>query len=124
MWLDLEVVSIFMVEVYSSAGSPPLLWLALIVAAPLTEEFVFRGFLYQGLINTRLRFAGTAIVTSLLFASLHLQYDLYGISSIFFVGLLLCYVRHKSQSVLTCVLAHGITNLVGTIQVAYVIANS
>lgn len=43
----------FMISMYRTAGFAPLLWLALIVAAPLTEEFLFRGFLFEGFVRSR-----------------------------------------------------------------------
>ena len=39
----------FMVKAYSSLAPPWILWLALLVAAPLFEELFFRGFLIKGL---------------------------------------------------------------------------
>ena len=47
--------------------------LAAIVVAPVAEEFFFRAFFYRALRN-RLRVWSACLITSLVFASLHLQY--------------------------------------------------
>jgi len=49
------VVPEVMLEVYRTAYFPPLLWLALIVGAPISEEIFFRGFLFKGILHSRLR---------------------------------------------------------------------
>lgn len=120
--LGREIVPPFMREVYLSAGHPAFFTIALVLGAPLVEEVVFRGFLYRGFIHTRAQFIGTAILTSLVWALLHTQYDLYAICTIFVGGLMLCYARHASQSIIPCLLMHSIMNLVATLEVAYVMA--
>ena len=49
------VVPEVMIEAYRTAYLPPLLWLALIVGAPLSEEVFFRGFLFKGMPDEPLR---------------------------------------------------------------------
>ncbi|HEV3020821.1 MAG TPA: hypothetical protein VGX76_00075, partial [Pirellulales bacterium] len=46
--LGRPIVAPFMVAAYTTAGFLPLLWIALIVLAPLFEEIFFRGFLLEG----------------------------------------------------------------------------
>ena len=49
--LGKDVVTSFQVDTYRTAkeaGWLPLLWLAFVVAAPVSEEIVFRGFLFRG----------------------------------------------------------------------------
>lgn len=106
-----------MLEVYGTAGNAlPLLWLALIVAAPFSEEFLFRGFLFTGLKESRLGAYGTILITSLIWASIHAQYDLYGITTIFVAGIFLGFARLKTNSIWLCVLLHGLMNLIATLQ--------
>ncbi len=121
--LGRDVVPEFMIEVYSSAGILPLFWLALVVAAPLIEEIIFRGFLHQGLINSKLGLPGTAIVTSLMWAALHVQYDLYFITIIFVGGILLTVIRHSTGTIVPCIVIHGVMNLVATVEVAWLVAS-
>ena len=44
----------FVIQVYKTAGSLPFLWATLLVAAPLFEELLFRGFMFQGIQRSRL----------------------------------------------------------------------
>lgn len=120
--LDRPVVPDFMMDAYSSAKFPPLLWIALIVAAPLFEETFFRGFMFTGIQHSRLGTVGAVLVTSLVWAMIHLQYDLYGISFIFVGGLLLGYVRFRTGSIYPPIAMHAFMNLVATAEVIIVIA--
>jgi membrane protease YdiL (CAAX protease family) len=111
-----EVTADFMIEAYRSAGSVALLWVALVIAAPLNEELLFRGLLFRGLMSTRWGWVGAAIITSLAWALIHIQYDWYAIGLIFVGGLLLAAARQLSQSVVTCILMHSAWNFISTIQ--------
>ena len=46
-------------------------WIMMVVAAPVAEEILYRGFFYRGLRATRLGVAGTILVTSVAFGLLH-----------------------------------------------------
>ena len=118
--LGREVVPRVMLDMYASADVPILFWSTLIVAAPLFEELLFRGLMFQALTETRLKVVGTAVVTSLSWSALHVQYDFYGIASIFAGGLLLSAARHFSGSVLVCMSMHAAMNLVATLEVIWV----
>jgi uncharacterized protein len=113
------IIPDFMFEVYDTAGNAmPILWLALIVAAPFSEEFLFRGFLFTGLKHSRLGGSGGIIVTALVWASIHLQYDFYGMTTIFAGGIFLGLARLKTNSIWLCIILHGIMNLIATLQIA------
>jgi membrane protease YdiL (CAAX protease family) len=101
---------------YSTAYSPVLLWLALIIAAPLFEELFFRGFLLPGFASSVIGPVGAVIVTAALWAILHLQYDLPGIVTIFAMGLLLGAARLMSGSILLTIGLHAFSNLVSMIE--------
>ena len=50
------IVPPFVIDAYRSARDSGTIWLlviALVIAAPLTEEIVFRGFMYRGLAASR-----------------------------------------------------------------------
>lgn len=110
------VVPEVMQTIYSTADSKPLIWIALIVAAPLFEELLFRGFLFQGLRRSVLGGSGAVALTALIWAVIHQQYDLLGMVSIFAIGILLGLARWRSGSVLLPFAMHVMTNLVATIQ--------
>ena len=68
---DRPVIHQFMLDAYLSADPLWLLWLAVIVAAPLFEELLFRGFLFHGLERGRLGAAGAVVITSLAWTVIH-----------------------------------------------------
>jgi len=116
--LGRDVIPEFMFQVYETAYIMPLLWFALIVAAPLFEELFFRGFLFEGIRHSRLGAGGALILTSLGWAVIHLQYDVYEISAIFILGLVLGAARLKTQSIYTPIAMHAFSNLLATLEVA------
>lgn len=106
-----------MLDIYHSAKHPALLWFALIIAAPLFEEILFRGFLFEGLCHSPVGFITSAIITSALWASIHLQYGLYEIVIIFLVGLLLSYAKLKTGSLYTPIAMHSLMNLFAIVEI-------
>ena len=116
--LKRPIVPEFMVQVYGSAHFMPLLWLALVVGAPLAEETVFRGFLFTGFEHSRLGGTGAVLLTSVLWAALHIQYDWLGIGSVFAGGLLLGTARIQTLSLYVPLLLHMLWSLVATLETA------
>jgi hypothetical protein len=102
--------SSFMTDTYQTAGWLPLLWAAVVLFAPVFEETFFRGFLFAGLVRSRLGSAGTIILTSLVWASLHLQYNVVGMATIVILGLVLGAVRLKTRSLWSTILIHALWN--------------
>jgi membrane protease YdiL (CAAX protease family) len=95
------------------AGTTGLIIFAVIIciAAPVLEEFVFRGFMFQGWSRSFLRPIGAIVLTSVLWALLHSQYGWYERSWIFVEGLVLGYFRHRSNSTWLTVVAHSAMNM-------------
>ncbi len=106
----------FMLKAYGSANPRWFLWLALAVAAPVFEEICFRGFLFKGLAASRLHWQGATVITSFLWAAIHVQYDWYGISTIFGLGLVFGTARAMTNSTLLTIWLHGLVNVVATAQ--------
>lgn len=113
---DRPIVPDFMVEAHRTAGFTPLLWLTVLVMAPLTEEFFFRGFLFTGLQQSKAGPVGAAVLTSAVWAVIHLQYDWHGILLIFLGGLLLAWVRVRTNSLLLCMALHALMNAIASLQ--------
>ena len=109
-------MSEFMVGIARTYRSAALLSVALIVAAPAFEEICFRGFLYAGMKRCWLGSAGAIVLTSLVWASIHIQYDLFDIGVIFVSGLLLGVVRWRTKSLWPCLALHAAWNAVATTQ--------
>lgn len=95
---------------FGSADIPLLYVLTIAVLVPIFEEVLFRGFLFKGLISTRLGAVGTIIVTSLIFSVMHVQYDLIVLANVFFIGILLGTARYRTNSLLTPVVLHVLLN--------------
>ena len=108
----------FMMKAYASIGSPWILWLAVIVAAPLFEELFFRGFIIKGLAESRVRWQGAVVISSGLWSLIHLQYNSYELVFVFVLGLILGVARVKTGSTLLTFLLHSLVNLAATIEVA------
>jgi hypothetical protein len=114
-----EVQPGFMGDVVKSAQADGAMWLlviALCVAAPITEEFFARGFLYRGWSESLLRVPGAILLSSLVWTSLHLQYDWFFLGEVFSIGLVLGYMRYRSQSIWLTILLHGLNNLAALAQ--------
>jgi CAAX protease family protein len=90
---------------------------SLVVLPPLVEETLFRGFVFTGL-RTRLHPVYAAVITSVVFASLHLEIGngtpLVWVAALdtFTLSLVLCYLRHKTDSLWPGILLHGLKNCV------------
>jgi hypothetical protein len=117
----------FMMEVLKSAQADGALWLLVIafcVAAPITEEFFARGFLYRGWSESFLGPAGAILLSSLVWTVLHLQYDWFFFGEVFSIGLLLGYLRYRSNSTWLTVILHGLNNLAATLQTVWLAGQS
>ena len=117
-----DVVPRFMVEAYKSARAVqfalPLFFLAVVIVAPIAEEIAFRGFLFRGLSESWLGVSGTLVVTSAVWAAMHIQYDAFTIGQIFCIGLLLGWIRWATGSTLLTIALHVLANLTACIQAA------
>jgi uncharacterized protein len=114
-----EVEPGFMGEVLKSARADGALWLVVIafcVAAPVTEEFFARGFLYRGWSESFLGPVGGILLSSLVWTVLHLQYDWFFLGEVFSIGLLLGYLRYRFHSTWLTVFLHGLNNLAAVVQ--------
>jgi hypothetical protein len=114
--LGRPIVPQVMRDIYETAGWAPLLWVVLLVVAPISEEVLFRGFLFEGLAQSRVGSVGAIGLSSALWAGIHLQYDLYGIADVFVSGLLLGLARWKTNSLFTSMVMHGLMNLIATVE--------
>jgi hypothetical protein len=117
-----EVEPGFMGEVLKSARADGALWLLVIafcVAAPVTEEFFARGFLYRGWSESFLGPAGAIPLSSLVWTLLHLQYDWFFLGEVFSIGLLLGYLRYRFNSTWLTVFVHGLNNLAAVAQTVW-----
>ena len=116
-----ELIPGFMLRAYSTAvetGMLPLLVIALVVAAPVGEEIVFRGFIFRGWAASPLGPTITIVVTASVWASMHTQYEWFLVAQIFCAGLALGWLRWRSGSTLLTIGLHAIINAVALAQTA------
>ena len=114
-----EVEPGFMGDVLKTARADGALWLLVVafcVAAPITEELFARGFLYRGWSESFLRVPGAIVLSSLVWTGLHLQYNWYFLGEVFSIGLLLGYLRYRSNSTWLTIILHGLNNLAAVVQ--------
>ena len=96
-----------------------LLWVALVIAAPVFEEVLFRGFMYEGLRRTRIGAGGTIAVTTLVWTALHVgQYDQFFLALIALIGILLGIARERTGSLYVPLAIHAVNNLLSTLQMS------
>lgn len=109
---------VFVDPLYHSVSSVWLLVFAMVIVAPLYEELVFRGLLWSAIAeaftaSSSSEYRGAiiaSILTSFIFAVIHVQYGIYEISTIVVLALIFCYARIKSGSLLLPILLHMINN--------------
>ncbi|HVX98164.1 MAG TPA: type II CAAX endopeptidase family protein [Pseudorhodoplanes sp.] len=119
-----DVVPPFVVQAYKLArdnGALVLLAAAFALAAPLMEELVFRGFLMRGFAASRLGWPGAIVATSLCWAAMHVQYELFFIVQIFLLGLVFGWLRRRSGSTTLTLGLHALINLSALAQTAIII---
>ncbi len=115
IFLRKPVDSDFMTIAYKSVTSVPLFWIAIVIFAPLFEELFIRGFLFIGFARSGLGPVGAVVLTTLVWAALHVQYSLYEIAIIFVLGIILGIVRHKTGSLWCPVIIHALNNLLAVL---------
>lgn len=107
-WFDLEQVQDTGI-VAPQRGLELLLVFALfVVAAPVVEELLFRGYLYGKLRANGLPFWLTAVIVSLLFGAAHGQWNV--AVDTFALSLVMCAAREISGAIWPAVLMHMMKN--------------
>lgn len=116
----------FMIDIYGSTENKLLLWTAVVIGAPFFEEFLFRGFLLEGLRNSFSRLinpnfgAFLAItISSGIWAIIHMQYGWIEIGSIFAIGILLGIARIKTGSLYIPIAMHMMMNLLASLAMEF-----
>ena len=82
------------------------------IVVPVMEEFVVRGFVFRGWSHSFLGPAGAILLSSILWALVHTQYNWFGQFWIFVTGLALGYIRWRSNSIWLTVMLHSALNTI------------
>jgi uncharacterized protein len=115
--LGRPVVPPWMQTLYAS-GYTPILFVAIVIGAPVVEELLMRSFLLGGLIAAGTRVWIAVAVSAVAWAALHIQYDWYGMALILPLGLLLAAARLRTGSIYPCIAVHAIANTIAFIEAA------
>jgi membrane protease YdiL (CAAX protease family) len=114
-----DLVPAFQLEVHRTAlseGALLPLWVAMIVASPVAEEILFRGFLFRGFIHEPRNALPGILAISLIWALLHVQYDWFGTALVFVLGVFLGFVRLWSGSTTLTIMLHMLLNLESVVE--------
>ncbi|OBX84735.1 hypothetical protein A9306_00120 [Moraxella atlantae] len=119
-WLQREPMA-FMDDLVVSAQ--PFWWLvvAMVIAAPIYEELMFRGFMWTALAQStvkgrKLGAWGASIITSVIFALIHLQYGAVEMLGIVALGMLFAVARAKTGALYLPITLHIANNAMAMAQ--------
>jgi len=82
------------------------------IGAPLSEELLFRGFLFSGLAKSRLGLVGTSLLTAAGWTALHAGYSVAGLLEIFVIGLYFSWLLVRTGSLWVPIFCHAVYNTV------------
>ena len=118
--LGRPIVPVVMIDIYKTGYVIPLM-ISVMIAAPLGEEVLFRGFVYRGIAASRWGSTVAIVLSSIGWAALHIQYDLYVIGVIVLMGFYQGFVRKLTGSLPLNMLLHCIANVVATVEMIVVV---
>lgn len=103
---------------YRNFGTEEMFYFSIIAVfvAPFVEEILFRGFIQPAMIE-RLGKIGGILLTAMIFGVSHSQYAEYdsALISVTAVGLILGITRDKTGSIIPCIIAHLLNNLIASV---------
>jgi membrane protease YdiL (CAAX protease family) len=120
-YLGRPLVPDVIVDAYFTSLYPPLLFAAMVVAAPIAEEAVFRGFVFRGLQHSALGPVGSILITTVAWAALHYHYDWYGRATVLAGGLMLGFARWRTGSLIVPWFLHAMMNTIATFELIMVV---
>ncbi len=90
-----------------------LVALLVVVAAPISEEILFRGYAFSAFLK-QWGAPAAYLISSLLFSIAHSLSVTQGLLAllipIFIMGLILAFIMHRTRSILPCIIAHAFNN--------------
>lgn len=109
----------YFLSAYFSAKNQLLFWCSVALIGPISEEVLFRGFLLEGLRQSKFGAVGAILISSFMWTIIHFQYDLYDLSQLFIIGLLMGMGKIYTKSLYTPIAIHSLMNLGVLINSAY-----
>lgn len=98
---------------FDIANTPWLFALAfpsVALGAPIAEELIFRGQLFSALSKTRLGVAGTTVLTSAMWALMHMSEPWLSVGLIFIMGLVFGWMLYRFGSLWVTMACHALWN--------------
>ncbi len=108
--LDKSVPPEFVRKLYLSAKPTWIIWVAGVFITPFFEELFFRGFLMSGLERTFVRPIGAVVISSMIWAAMYIQLDLYLVINTLILGIILGMARFHSGSIYLPIGLHMVVN--------------
>jgi len=93
-----------------------LFYIKVILLSPIIEEFIFRGIILNGFL-TRYSTIKAILFSSLFFSFFH--FNLIQILNTFLLGLLCGWYFFKTRNLLSCIIIHSLSNLIGITIIKY-----
>jgi membrane protease YdiL (CAAX protease family) len=109
-WLDLGGLDLMAGAMALDDPWPMVVGASVVIGAPIYEELLFRGVMYEGIRRGRLGHWGAIVGTGLLFAGFH--GDPLHIAGVLILGVYMSWVRWATGSLFTSMGAHFLNNLV------------
>ena len=94
-------------EIYEDPVKIAIFFLVIVVMAPIVEELVFRGVLFN-LLNKNLKTLPAMILSSLFFGVLHSKTFI----PTAIIGFLICFIYQKTGNIKYSIMAHMFNNLI------------
>lgn len=101
-------------DIAEDFGTVPVQVLLIVIAAPISEEVCFRGFLFGGL-RRRLPRLAAALVSALIFGGLHATTGISAVPPLIFFGFVLALLYERTGSIVPGIILHMLNNSVALI---------
>lgn len=101
-------------DIAEDFGAVPVQILLIVIAAPISEEVCFRGFLFGGL-RKRLPRLAAAFLSALIFGALHAATGVSAVPPLFVFGFVLALLYERTGSIVPGILLHMLNNSVALI---------
>lgn len=106
-WFNANEVQDVGYSIYMQGWERGLAFISLVIVAPITEELIFRGWLY-GKLRSRIHRVLAILIVSLLFAVIHFQWNV-GIT-VFCLSVVNCIMREVTGTTYAGILTHMLNN--------------
>jgi membrane protease YdiL (CAAX protease family) len=112
-------VAKFVLDVYDTSSSPAFLAFTVILAVPVLEELLFRGYLFGGLRACGMPVAAAVVLVSAVFGATHTQYDAYDVANVVLMGVLFAVARARFDSIVPSIAMHSLANTLSLVGVVW-----